>query len=425
MQRPNHTNLAPNYSQGYNYSILMKVIYTATHQSRPFHLVHWDHSHKRNASFPRGVFLAKAGGETSVFLMNSEDYHEIYCRNPHLFLRWSLIIAGVGGIPHRQAAPPKKQKTNLLTRLLSISSVPYTAYVPEPATFLHAISAEAKQIWIIGVLAIMSRASTPMRLALVAVVAAITMISLPPRLWRPQLLRLGGLCAFIFCFTAFGSDAVPPVLSTRAPTAAALGSTAVSGAEALPASISDVIGQSYSYVVLNLGPFSVTKRSLSLGITIAGLTFVALQCASLCLVTTPPERMALAVGRALRPLGLLGVPVKELVLTVLLSLRFMATVFEEARNLCLGLASRGIDWALLGGKGTLALAVGTAGRLFSNLLARSDNIATAMAARGFRGPEDHVLHLAEEEEAPGKRILADVGAAASLAGLVALSRVLV
>ena len=251
------------------------------------------------------------------------------------------------------------------------------------------------------------------------------MAALPPRLWRPQLLRLGGLCGLIFCFTTFGSDSVPPVLSTRAPSAAALQSAVASAAEALPASLSEVIGQTYSYVVLHLGPFTVTKRSLSLGITLAGLTFVALQCASLCLVTTPPERMALAVGRALRPLGVLGVPVKELVITVLLALRFMATVFEEARNLCLGLASRGINWTLLGGRGTLALAVSTAGRLFSNLLARSDNIATAMAARGFRGPEDHVLHLAEKGQAPGKRFMADFAAVASLAALVALSRVLV
>ena len=104
--------------------------------------------------------------------------------------------------------------------------------------------------------------------------------------------------------------------------------------------------------------------------------------------------MALALGRALSPLRLLGVPVKELVLSVLLALRFMATVserggggveegsggawrrtagcgrggtitplppllysstnmhpprsqvFEEARNLCLGLASRGVDWEM-------------------------------------------------------------------------------
>lgn len=343
-----------------------------------------------------------------------------------------IIAAGGGGGTSRK--PQKKQKINILTRLLSISSVPYTSYVPEPATFLHSVSAEAKQIWIMGVLVLMARVSTPMRITLVGVVAALSITALPYRLWKPQLIRLAGLCAFIFCFAAFGSDSVAPVMSDRAPTAAtinfAAGTTGTAQAvqslgTSLPTSMVDVIGQSYNYVVLNLGPFSVTKRSLNLAITLSGLMFVALQCASLCLITTPPERMALAVGRGLRPLGLLGVPVKELVLTVLLALRFMATVFEEARNLCLGLASRGIDWALLGGKGTLALTVGTASRLFSNLLARSENIATAMTARGFRGPEEHTLHLASGNTKLGWRILADGAALVSLVTLVAVARYVV
>jgi energy-coupling factor transporter transmembrane protein EcfT len=349
-----------------------------------------------------------------------------------------IIAAGGGGgrsstTTHSVKPSKKKQKINILTRLLSISSVPYTSYVPEPATFLHSVSAEAKQIWIMGVLVLMARVSTPMRLTLVGTVALISIAALPYRLWKPQLIRLAGLCAFIFCFAALGSDSVAPVMSDRAPTAVvtnlesttSISQSSLLPSTLLPSSMVDVIGQTYNYVVVNLGPFSITKRSLSLAITLSGLMFVALQCASLCLITTPPERMAFAVGRALYPLGILGVPVKELVLTVLLALRFMATVFEEARNLCLGLASRGINWALLGGKGTLALTVSTASRLFSNLLARSDNIATAMTARGFRGPEEHELYLASGERKLGWRIVADGAALMSLIGLAGLSRYVV
>lgn len=40
---------------------------------------------------------------------------------------------------------------------------------------------------------------------------------------------------------------------------------------------------------------------------------------------------------------------------MLLALRFMALVFEEARNLCLGLAARGIAWEALGPTGGLRL----------------------------------------------------------------------
>jgi len=232
-----------------------------------------------------------------------------------------------------------------------------------------------------------------MRLVLAATVALVSIAGLPPRLWKPQLARIGGLCALIFFFTAFGSDGAVPVLSDRAPPSLQAFGTSEGD---LPRRMAEVVPNTYRYVILNLGPFSVTKRSFSLGVTLAGLTFAALQCASLCLTTTPPERMAVAVGRFLLPLGLVGVPVRELVLCVLLSLRFMATVFEEGRNLCLGLASRGIDWSLVGSKGALSLSLRAFGKLLSNLLARSENIAEAMTARGFRGPKSHALYVASK-----------------------------
>jgi hypothetical protein len=115
---------------------------------------------------------------------------------------------------------------------------------------------------------------------------------------------------------------VAPIINDRTVSGAA----AAAPAADLPGSMSQLGAVRYSYVLLQLGWFSVTKRSLSLALALSGLTFAALQSASLCLVTTPPEGMAKAVGRALRPLGLLGLPVKELVLTMLLALRFMSTV---------------------------------------------------------------------------------------------------
>lgn len=100
-------------------------------------------------------------------------------------------------------------------------------------------------------------------------------------------------------------------------------------ADGLPASMVALGAPAYHYVLLHLGWITVTKRSLNLALAISGLSFVALQSASLCLVTTTPEDMAQALGRTLRPLGILGLPVKELVLTVLLALRFMATVSAD------------------------------------------------------------------------------------------------
>lgn len=79
-----------------------------------------------------------------------------------------------------------------------------SSYVPEPKTFLHHASAEVKQLWTVAVLVIMARASLPVRLAIAGVLVSATMVALPRRLWQPQLVRLGGLCALLFFFTLIG-----------------------------------------------------------------------------------------------------------------------------------------------------------------------------------------------------------------------------
>ena len=75
----------------------------------------------------------------------------------------------------------------------------------------------------------------------------------------------------------------------------------------------------------------------------------------------------------------------------------MSLVFEEARNLSLGTAARGINWNSLGPAGGVQILLRLGGRLFSNLMQRSDSIAQAMCARGFVGPESHRLFLTQTQ----------------------------
>lgn len=80
-----------------------------------------------------------------------------------------------------------------------------SSYVPEPKTFLHHASAEAKQLWMVAVLVAVSGAGAPpVRTAAAALLLLATVAALPRRLWEPQLRRLGGLCALMFVFTAIG-----------------------------------------------------------------------------------------------------------------------------------------------------------------------------------------------------------------------------
>lgn len=83
--------------------------------------------------------------------------------------------------------------------------------------------------------------------------------------------------------------------------------------------------------------------------------FVSLQSASLCLITTPPEQLALSLRQLLSPLRVFRLPVEEIGFCLLLSVRFLTTVFDEVKNLALGVAVRGVDWKQLGVMGSINL----------------------------------------------------------------------
>lgn len=278
-----------------------------------------------------------------------------------------------------------------------------SSYVPYPVTFLHRVDAMIKQLWLVALYVVIARSAPPVRVGIAAGMALVTIINMPARLWKSQLSRLGILCAVIFVFTAIGSDGIPPVLQPRAPPA---------GLEGLPACPPP--DQPYNYVLLHLWFITITKRSVNLAITAATLTFSALQGASLCLVTTPGEEMALALRRWLSPLRPLGVPTQEIALTLLLSLRFMSLVFEEIRNMCLGLAARGVEWKTQGTRGSLDIFGKLLVHLFASLFDKSEKIAQAMVVRGFAGPESHNLYMMKVNDVS---VVANVVALLALGGL--------
>ena len=282
---------------------------------------------------------------------------------------------------------------NVIASLLDMSSVPYSTYVPRPVTFLHRVMPELKVLWVVGLLFLLATGSLTFRLIMTLLVCCISVLALPERLWKPQLLRVGVLSLLVLVMTACGSDGVPPVVSPR--TVSAVTDTDTVGITLGGSSMAQLssLVPSYRYTVLNLGIFSVTKRSFALAVTLSSLTLVTLQTASLSLVSTSPERMAAALRTFLYPLSLVGVPVQHIYIMLLLSLRFMATVFEEMRNLVLAIAARGIDWSLLGGFGTVNVAIKTCTKLFKTLMKRSDTIAAAMNARGFSDPSLHRIHV--------------------------------
>jgi energy-coupling factor transport system permease protein len=321
------------------------------------------------------------------------------------------------GEGHWAAAPREKEGTALWRRtsraLLMLPRLPNRRHIPAsrtPPAPPHASPSSPPQLWLVAIYILIARATPWLRVGIAAFIAGLTMATLPRRLWAAQLRRLALICGVIFAFTALGADGVPPLLQARA---------LPNGLEGLPPLSPEA---PYSYVVLNLGIITVTRRSINLAITAAALTFCALQSASLCLVTTPGEEMAVALQRWLAPLRALRVPTQRIGVTLLLSLRFMSLVFEEVRNLCLGLAARGVDWRAQGGRGSLEIFARLLVRLFSNLFQRSENIAQAMVVRGFLGPEKHHLYMMRSNDTHWATNAAALALLAGLAAAVASLR---
>ena len=84
---------------------------------------------------------------------------------------------------------------------------------------------------------------------------------------------------------------------------------------------------------------------------------------------------------------------EEVIFTLLLSLRFTSIVFEEVRNLSLGLAARDIDWRALGWRGSVDLSGRLLERLLDSLFANSAAISDAVISRGYKDAASHRLML--------------------------------
>ena len=124
----------------------------------------------------------------------------------------------------------------------------------------------------------------------------------------------------------------------------------------------------YSSTLLDLKIIQVTRKGLQTAASASSLTYIIFQGASLCLTTTPLEALAASVRWFLTPLSWLRLPRDEIVLSLLLSLRFVDLVFEEEKASALAVLSRGVSWSELRPLESLDIVIQLFSRLFNNLL---------------------------------------------------------
>ncbi|KAG6764817.1 hypothetical protein POTOM_032304 [Populus tomentosa] len=251
---------------------------------------------------------------------------------------------------------------------------PIGQFISSPTTFLHSVDPRIKLIWLLALVVLPARSHIVMRFGLVVYIALLSVLVLPRHVWMDQLGRVSLLSGILFITLGLGSDGVPPLVQLRTPP------PAITGLPNLPMSLSG-----YSYLIMKLGPLQFTRKGLSVASTAACLTFTVFQSASLCLATTTPEQLAFAMRWFMLPLRYIGVPVAEITLTLLLSLRFINLVFDEVRNVSLGIVSRRIKWKQLTIIETIDIFASYIRRIFKNIFSHAEQISQAMIVRGFRG----------------------------------------
>ncbi|TYJ19766.1 hypothetical protein E1A91_A09G214700v1 [Gossypium mustelinum] len=269
-------------------------------------------------------------------------------------------------------------------RLISTAtSSPICQFISSPTTFLHSVDPRIKLVWLLALVVLPARAQIALRFGLVAYIALLSMLFLPKNVWMDQLGRVSLLCGILFVLSGLGTDGVPQLLQSRTPP------SSLTGLPDLPKSLSG-----YSYLIMKLGPLQFTRKGLSVASTASCLTFIIFQSASLCLATTTPEQLAFALRWFMLPLRYIGVPVAEIVLTLMLSLRFINLVFDEVRNVALGIVSRRINWQHLTMKETIDIFASYIQRIFKNIFKHAEQISQAMIVRGFRGDSNaHKLYF--------------------------------
>ena len=280
---------------------------------------------------------------------------------------------------NKNNTPPMQQK--VLTRFLELPTVPIGQYVASPTSYLHKLDSRLKQAWLVALLLCPSMANEPVeRVCVCLFLVLASASSLPRKVWGSHTRNLGVLALALFVFAAIGSDGVPLLTQPREPAAALEGLENVEGIALLT---------SYKYAILNFGPIHVTRRGVTIATNAACVTFTALQSAHMALCTTTPESLAFAMRWYLTPLKkVFKVETDEIVFTLLLALRFTSIVFEETRNLSLGLASRGLDWKNLGFRGSIDVFMQLLARLMDSLFANAKAISEAAESRGYNSNSD-------------------------------------
>ena len=215
------------------------------------------------------------------------------------------------------------------------------------------------------------------RISLAAVLLLITFISLLPfRIWIRSIIILLFLAFFIGILSIFATSNISNLDTLiRDPNELAINLTNDSNWNVFEISLKKI-------GFLSIGPYSISRRAIELGIKTSTLIFTVVQSVNLVLLTTLKEDIVWALSWFLNPLRRFKIPIEKWLFQLLLALRFIPLVQEEFQNIIKSVSVRSINYRKLGLKNSFRVLLSIIERIFLNILLRVDQGAESLLSKG-------------------------------------------
>ena len=136
-------------------------------------------------------------------------------------------------------------------------------------------------------------------------------------------------------------------------------------------------------ILVSLGPLQVTREGLYQAVRICGQLALILLLSSLLTLTTSPLELLRAMEKLGMPLTRLKIPVPDLCLAMLLCIRFLPILGQESQRIMEAQRARGIDPSFGTWRERFQKFRGIFLPLLYNVIWRAEELATAMAVRGY------------------------------------------
>ncbi len=257
-----------------------------------------------------------------------------------------------------------------------LKKLPIGQYVDGKSGWIRSIDPRLKVCWVMIFLITPVLAGALWRSGLVLGLLLLTFLSLlPPRIWWRSVLWLLIISLIVGLLAMFLPTSEESILFNVRSTWEL--------PNAIPSGVSwEIINLGPIYIgEFEIGPLLIDRRSWELGIKTSTLLFTVVHSVNLMLLTTPPEDLVWALSWFLRPLAILRLPADRISFQLLLALRFLPLVQEELQNLLKSLATRAVDFRLLGIKGSLRVFLSLGERFLANILLRAEQGAEALLVR--------------------------------------------